>query len=139
MRIAAKVRSLSRDTRFRYLVVGATNTVVGYSLYGALLLGFGDAAYLFALIVSHVVATTVAFFLYRRFVFDVSGSHLLDYVRFQLVYLISLGLNVVLLALVVSTTPVQPLFAQGMCLLVVALASFLGHRHFSFRRSKARR
>jgi len=136
MRIVAAVMSLLRDARLRYLVVALTNTLVGYSLYAVALFGLGEAAYLWALVFSHLFATTMAFFLYRKFVFHVRGSHLLDYARFQMVYLLSLSLNAVLLALIVSTTAVGPLLGQAICLTIVAIGSFFGHRHFSFRRSK---
>jgi len=126
---------LSRDMRFRYLGVAILNTVVGYSIYGVLLVTFGDSLYLWALVGSHLIATTMAFVLYRRFVFLVRGSHWLDYARFQAVYLLSLALNAVLLSLIVSATSAEPLIAQFICLVVVAIVSFFGHRHFSFRRS----
>lgn len=136
MRIAAAIMSPMTDARLRYLVVALTNTIVGYSLYAVVLVGLGEGAYLLALVISHVFVTTMAFFLYRKFVFHVRGYHLLDYARFQMVYLLSLSLNAVLLALIVSTTAVGPVLGQAICLIIVAIGSFFGHRHFSFRRSK---
>lgn len=136
MNIREKGIGLSRDMRFRYLGVAILNTVVGYSVYGVLLVSFGDSLYLWALLGSHLIATTIAFALYRRCVFLVRGSHWLDYARFQAVYLVSLALNAILLSLIVSATSVEPLFAQFICVFVVAIVSFFGHRHFSFRRSR---
>jgi len=129
---------LARDQRVRFLAVGATNTVVGYLVFSAFTLWvFADVhlGYLLSLALSYVVGITLAFVLYRRFVFPVHGHLLRDFARFVSVYLVAIGINAAALPLLVEVAQVPPLLAQLMILVVTTLLSFFGHKKFSFRRS----
>ena len=129
---------LARDQRVRFLAVGATNTVVGYLVFSAFTLWvFADVhlGYLPSLALSYVIGITLAFVLYRRFVFPVHGHLLRDFARFVSVYLVAIGINAAALPLLVEVAQVPPLLAQLMILVVTTLLSFFGHKKFSFRRS----
>ena len=129
---------LARDQRVRFLAVGATNTVVGYLVFSAFTLWvFADVhlGYLLSLALSYVIGITLAFVLYRRFVFPVHGHLLRDFARFVSVYLVAIGINAAALPLLVEVAQVPPLLAQLMILVVTTLLSFFGHKKFSFRRS----
>ena len=129
---------LARDQRVRFLAVGATNTVVGYLVFSAFTLWvFADVhlGYLLSLALSYVIGITLAFVLYRRFVFPVHGHLLRDFARFVSVYLVAIGINAAALPLLVEVVQVPPLLAQLMILVVTTLLSFFGHKKFSFRRS----
>ena len=131
---------LARDQRVRFLAVGATNTVVGYLVFSAFTLWvFADVhlGYLPSLALSYVIGITLAFVLYRRFVFPVHGHLLRDFARFVSVYLVAIGINAAALPLLVEVAQVPPLLAQLMILVVTTLLSFFGHKKFSFRRSGA--
>ncbi len=131
-----------RDQRIRFLAVGATNTVVGYLVFSAFTLWvFADVylGYLLSLAVSYVVGITLAFVLYRRFVFPVHGHLLRDFARFVSVYLVAIGINAAALPLLVEAAQVPPLLAQLIILAATTLLSFFGHKKFSFRRSSAER
>jgi len=129
------VLKIARDTRVKYLAVAGLNTAVGFTTFMGALAVVGDFRYWLALLMSHVIATTLAFILYRRFVFLVEGQVLRDYSRFQLVYLSALSLNALLLYALVELLGFNPLPAQAICLVVIALTSYLGHKFFSFYRS----
>ena len=124
--------------QLRYVGVALFNTAFGYSLYSVSLFLFGPLNYLYSLLFAHLVSTTVAFFLYRSFVFVVSGMILKDYSRFQAVYLLALVANGFLLELIVRNSEVGPYYGQAICLVVVAVFSYLAHKHFSFRRSASK-
>lgn len=131
---------LARDQRIRFLTVGATNTLVGYLVFSAFTLWvFHDVylGYLLSLAVSYVVGITLAFVLYRRFVFPVHGHVVRDFARFVSVYLVAIGINAAALPLLVEIARVPPLLAQLLILGVTTLLSFFGHKKFSFRRSGA--
>ncbi|TFC01220.1 GtrA family protein [Cryobacterium mannosilyticum] len=125
------------NQRFKFLAVGAINTVVGYllfvGLYGLLFanIPFG---YLASLAMSYAGAIVLAFFLYRRFVFPVAGHLLKDFVRFVGVYAVSIGINALALPGLVEILHVDPLLAQAIILIATTLVSYFGHRYFSFRR-----
>ena len=127
-----------RDQRVRFLAVGATNTLVGYLVFSAFTLWvFADVylGYLLSLAVSYAFGITLAFVLYRRFVFVVHGHVLRDFARFVSVYLVAIGINAASLPLLVEVAGVPPLLAQLIILVLTTLLSFFGHKKFSFRRT----
>ncbi|MGN6272331.1 MAG: GtrA family protein [Protaetiibacter sp.] len=130
---------LIRDQRVAFLIVGGVNTLVGFGWFvlfeltvGRLLGGFG---YLATLACAHVASVLCAFVLYRRFVFRVRGHVLRDLLRFEMVYLVSLGINFVALPLLVELAHLAPIVAQALIVVITTLVSWFGHRGFSFRRS----
>jgi putative flippase GtrA len=96
----------------------------------------GQGLYLVALVCAYVIATLVAFVLYRFVVFRVRGHVLADLWRFLTVYISQLAVNFVLLFVLVSIVHMRPvLLAQVLIMLVTTVISWTGHKHFSFRRT----
>lgn len=138
----ARVRSLLEDRRIRFLLVGGVNTGVGYLLFVAVALtagrvlddaGLSVVSSVVSLLASHLLASVLAFVLYRKLVFRVTGHVVRDFIRFQGVYALSLGVNTVALPVLVELG-VPRLIAQACIVVVTALVSYFGHRSFSFRR-----
>lgn len=129
--------SVFQDQRVRFLIVGATNTAIGYVSFAFLSLRVFDHlrfGYLLSLYLSYAIAIIVAFILYRHFVFKVTGNVLPDFVRFCGVYLAALTINTVTLPFLVEVVRLHPLAAQFLVMLMTAVMSFFGHREFAFRR-----
>lgn len=136
-RLALMIRRVLADTRVRFLMVGGTNTVVGYTVFALLyflVLHTADLGYLVSLFLSYVVSIPLAFFLYRRFVFLVTGSIVRDFIAFVGVNASSVALNALLLWLLVEVAHAQPLIGQALALIVTTIMSYVGHRFVSFRR-----
>lgn len=136
---------LVNDQRVAFLVIGGINTVVGFAIFVVCseTVGkyvdhrFGEVAgSLMTLGITHVLSVLFAFVMHRRFVFRVRGNVLRDLARFESVYLVTLGINAVTLPLLV-TSGLNRILAQAIILAACAVLSYLGHRHFSFRRSTA--
>jgi putative flippase GtrA len=128
------------DQKVRFLLIGGFNTVLGFVLYSAMTLWvFHDVrfGYLMSLVCSYAIGIVVAFVLYRRLVFVVSGHVLRDFVRFVTVYVVSISVNAVVLPILVEVVGVSPLVAQAVVVLITTLMSFFGHKSFSFRRDPA--
>lgn len=126
------------DQRVGFLLVGATNTVVGFAVFSVLTLTiFRDVqvGYLFSLGISYAIGISLGFVLYRRFVFKVRGHLIRDFGRFTSVYVVAIAINAALLPLLVEVVSVPPLLAQTIILMVTTLISFFGHKSFSFRRT----
>jgi len=135
---------LVRNQRIAFLLVGGFNTAVGFSLFVFFDFTVGRwvdeninriAGSLVTLACAHVVAVLIAFVMYRRFVFRVRGHIGRDLLRFQAVYLVSTGINAIVLPILVQLG-VDRILAQLMILVVTVLVSYFGHKYFSFRRSK---
>lgn len=130
-------RRILGDQRVRFIIVGGVNTLVGYTVFAVLTTSvFGTLrfGYLLSLLVSYAVAIVLAFLLYRRFVFAVSGRWWLDFVRFVSVYMLAIGINFLALPALVELVGLHPLVSQAMVLVATTLLSFVGHKLFSFRR-----
>ncbi|MHB1472276.1 MAG: GtrA family protein [Dermatophilaceae bacterium] len=131
-----------RDQRVAFLVVGAVNTVVGYLFFAAFLVTVGQWwgkpwGYLAALVCAYVVAVLFAFVLYRFVVFRVRGHVLGDLWRFATVYVSSLAVNLVLLPVLVEFAHLRVLLAQALIVFVTSVMSWMGHKHYSFRRTSS--
>ena len=133
------IRRLLADQKVRFVLVGGFNTVLGYLTFSALTLWvFHDVrfGYLLSLFFSYAIGISVAFVLYRRFVFVVHGHVLRDLARFVSVYAVSIGINAAVLPVMVEVVGVPPVLAQAVVVLITTLLSFVGHRSFSFRRDE---
>lgn len=139
--MSTPVRRLLADQRVRFLMVGATNTIIGYGLFAVLtvwVLWNVPFGYLASLVISYACSISLAFFLYRRFVFVVTGRVAGDFIRFVSVYAVSIGINAAALPLLVEVIGVPALLAQAAILVVTTLVSFFGHKFFTFRREPGR-
>jgi len=129
---------LIRDQRVAFLLVGATNTLIGFLWFVAFQLLLQDwLGYMVVLLCAHVASVLCAFVLYRRFVFRVHGHVIRDLIRFEVVNLTSLGINVALLPVFVEVFHAPVLPSQLLITGITMLVSFFGHRGFSFRRVPA--
>ena len=128
---------LVKDYRVAFLIVGAANTVIGFGWFALFQYTVGQSfGYMVTLVCAHVASVLCAFVLYRRFVFRVRGHVWRDLARFESVYLVSLGINAILLPLLVEFAHLAPIVAQALIVFVTTLVSFFGHREFSFRRPR---
>ncbi|MCK5891272.1 GtrA family protein [Aeromicrobium sp.] len=123
------------DRRVAFLIVGAVNTLSGVVWFVLFDRTIGQLwGYMVTLLFAHVAAVLCAFVLYRRFVFRVTGNVLVDLARFESVYLVGLGINLVLLPLAVEVGGLEPIVAQLLIVFVTTIVSYVGHSRFSFRR-----
>jgi len=119
-----------------FLVVGAANTLFGIVLYWVLLELFGKRVnYLVLLIPNQLIAVTVAFFLYKHFVFHAKTeqSLLSSYVRFFTISTLNALLGAVLVFLLVHRMHLHPAYANAITVIIVAVLSYLCHKYISFR------
>jgi putative flippase GtrA len=131
---------------FRYLVVGAWNTLVGYgsyALFSVLLSPLMHCGCVLASLLANLAAVTFAFFAYMWFVFKTQGNYLQEWTRCLDVYSGSMLLSAAALPFVVAlgrrqTEDIQhaPYIAGAIVLVFSVISSFFGHRHFSFDGSK---
>lgn len=127
---------LIRNQQVAFLLVGVTNTAVGFAFFVMFEYTIGQIwGYLATLAFAHVCSVLCAFVLYRTFVFKVRGHVWRDLGRFEMVYLVALGINAAMLPLLVEVAGLAVIPAQALIVFVTTLVSYFGHRGFSFRRS----
>lgn len=129
--------TLFADQRFRYLLIGAWNTVSSFVLFVALQLVLGDQVhYLVLLVATMAVSVLMAFALHRRFVFEgaMEGHWPGQLLRFSQVYAGAFLVNLAMLPLLVEVFGLPVLVAQAILFVTTVTASFVGHRRWSFGR-----
>lgn len=132
---------LFKNRAFAFLVVGGVNTGVGFVWFIAFSMLFRavapDAIWSVFVVITcaQIMSTISAFFLYRHLVFRVSGHFWLDFFRFQLVYLTSFLLNLLVVPPLKIWLGWDEIVAQFAFTFVIAVISWFGHSQFSFRRS----
>ena len=120
----------------RYVLAGVCNTAVGYCLFAGLnylLQGTFHYSYLAASILANILAITFAYLNYKFIVFRTRGNYLREYLRFYVVYGFSIGLSLVLMPIFVEELGMNTYVAGAAILPICVIASFFGHKSFSFR------
>jgi putative flippase GtrA len=128
--------ALPRPTneKFRYLLVGAWNTLVGYFVFFVLYLWLVPRYhYLVIAIASHFLAVLNAWVCYRWLVFRSSASLLVEYFRFNLTSALLLVSQLGILWLLSDGMRLHPLIAQGVAVICSVIMSYFMHKHVSFR------
>ena len=139
----------SSSQLLRYLAVGGFNTVFGYGLFAACnwaFTGLGSYSYMYAAVVSNVVAITVAFLGYKWLVFRTSGNYLSEWIRCLGVYGSSMLIGLAGLAVLVPVLrrnlhhPEQAPYVAGAVIMIITVTfSFFGHKTISFRQKQDER
>lgn len=125
------VRSLWSRHEIRYLVVAGC-TSLGYLALVTVGLALGWF-YMVAILVAQVITIACAFPAYRSLVFESRGPIWGDFVRFLSVWSTGAIAGIVATPFLVEVFGMHPLVAQVLAIIVIAVASYLGHRFFSFR------
>lgn len=128
--------ALVKNDKVAFIIVGGANTLIGALWFIGFQSTIGPVTgYMVSLVLAHIMAVLCAFVLYRTLVFRVRGHVMRDLIRFEMVYLAALGVNAVTLPLLVEVGGLAPIPAQLLIVMLTAVMSYVGHKHFSFRRS----
>ena len=130
--------SLEGSKKFRFLVIGAYNTLFGYFAFAVLYLLFKEQLhYQVVVILAHLLAVANAFLGHKHWVFRSKEPWWPEYLRFNLSYLGSLALGMTSMALLVEWLALHVLVAQGVTLVVTVVISYFLHNRFTFRNQAA--
>lgn len=122
-----------KSQEFRYLVAGGGNTALGFAI--PLILYHFFAAHLPAAAISAIaagIAITVAFLLYKIFVFKTKGYWLTEYIRCYLVYGGVYTLGVGAIWLLVDLFEFNYYVMQSMINVCIIVISYFIHKNFTF-------
>ncbi len=123
--------------KIRYLVAGIWNTLFGYSVSVALYYAFIEYLNLILIIIiSNILTITMSFLTHKCFVFRTKGQWWTEYIRSYLVYGSTALFGIVLLWISVDYLGVPFWLAQGFVMMLAVIASYLGHKHFTFSKRK---
>ena len=132
-------------TVFRYLAVGAVNTVFGYGCFAVLTMLLTPMAYGYVLasLLANLLAITFSFLGYKWIVFKTQGNYLKEWIRCLGVYSGNILLSAAALPFFVAAVRhhtgnahTAPYIAGAIVLVFSLPFSFFGHRHISFGGTK---
>lgn len=120
--------------KYRFLAVGAWNTVIGYLIFVAAHLAIGGRVHpTVTVVVAYCIALPQSFLTQRLLVFrSAQGPWPTQFFRFLASNSAIFVANLILLPLLISTTHIHPLVGQALFVAVSTIASYLIHKHYSF-------
>lgn len=129
------IKKAFKRQEFRFLVVGASNTIWGilsYPIYYWILHPLG-LNYIVVLLVTYLLNGMISFTTQKYLVFRTKGKHLKEFWKFFLLQASILAINLAVLPLAVQKLELNPIIAQTLFLIVVIISSFLFHKYVTFR------
>jgi len=126
------MKAILKHNFIRFLIVGVLNTLIGYGTFYLLFRYFQIQPYL-ANAIGYVVALAVAFSLSKDFVFEKSYRAGMV-TKFIFAFLLSFGLNQLVLFLLISNAYIIPELAQVVAMASYTLTFYFLNKHFVFGR-----
>ena len=119
----------------KFFVVGVINAIFGYSV-GILnyFLFFELIGIIGVGIINNILAITLAFILFKKFVFKtINTNWILEYIRSYLVYGIQAIMGIFILWLCITVLKLNIYFSQALSMITAVFISYTGHKKFTFR------
>ena len=127
------MKTAQNSTVFRFLAVGLWNTAFGLILFTALLLAIGQSRYEVVFLVSSLISVIQAFFMQRFFVWKSTNRALKEFSRFATTYVLTIGLNFILLKTAVHSFNFSPLAAQYVITAALVISSYGLNKNWVFK------
>jgi putative flippase GtrA len=122
-----------------YLVVGGWNTLFAYGcfslLYYLLHEGMAPSA---ILAIAYMISSLNGFLTFRYLVFEPVTHLVIEYLKYQAVYLPIIALNLAILPLALKYSDLNAYSIQALFAIFAVTAAYLGNKYFAFRKPKAR-
>jgi putative flippase GtrA len=120
-----------------YLVVGGWNSVFTYACFAIFYHLLSDRlAPSVILTIAFAVASVNGYLTFRYLVFGPTRHPVVEYLRYQAVYLPILGVNLVVLPLALMYTTLNAYIVQALFAVFAVVASYIGNRYFTFSKPK---
>ena len=129
----SKLSDLLLNQKVKYLIIGTYNTLVGYLFFVLIIYYFSSTVNHYLLLgACHLIGTIHNFFSYRTFVFKIKSNSLLNYLKFNLVYLFTFSLNIIMFTLLTKVMNWNLYLAQALIVLIIASVGYFLNKYYSF-------
>jgi len=128
------------QTKARFLLAGALNTIMGLAIYPAVyfLAAPLKLHYLVIFAISQVICVTFAFLTNKFLVFRTSGNYLREFWKFISFHLTYFLINLAVLPTLVELGNMNPVWAQMLFAILIIISSYFWHSRITFRSPKVR-
>ena len=126
--------ALQHQVKFRFLLTGALNTVIGLGVFPALyyLLESRQLHYLVILTISQVLCICFAYITNKFLVFKTKGNYVNEFSKFITFHLSYFAVNLIVLPLMVSGLNFNPVLAQSLFATIVIISSYFWYSRITF-------
>ena len=122
-----------------YLMVGGWNSFVAYGCFSVLYFLLNQRLAPSAiLVIAYAVASINGYLTFRYLVFKPVRPPLVEYARYQAVYLPILAVNLIALPLALTYTPLNAYLIQALLAVFAVVAAYIGNKYFAFRKRSAK-
>ena len=131
--LLVRVAGSEKSEKYRFVSVGAWNTLVGYLLFLATNATLGRyVPAVVVLVASYCVSLPHAFIMQRYCVFRTRAPWRTQFARFATANSFIFFANLVFLPVAIATTGANPVVAQGCFVVLSVVSSYFVHKYFSF-------
>ena len=121
-----------------YLVVGAWNTLFTYGCFSLLYYLLHEHLPSWGILaISYAISSIMGFLTMRYLVFAPVTHPLVEYLRYQAVYLPLLAANLVVLPLALKYSDLNAYVIQAIFAIFAVVVSYLGNKYFTFRKPRS--
>jgi len=120
----------TRNQFIKFMGIGILNSIVGY---GSFFILVNYLNYQIALLCAHLIGVTNSFLWNKLLVFKTKNISVIEFLRFNVIYLFVYFTNAVALYICVDIFNVDPRPAQLLLLPLVTLISFFGQKLWTFK------
>jgi putative flippase GtrA len=147
--LAPRMRPLTRHVRklwpqyrskVMYLIVGACNSLFSYGCFSLLYYLLHEKLPSPGIVVgAYAIASIMGFLTMRYLVFKPVTHPLIEYLRYQVVYVPILMVNLAVLPLALRYSELNAYIIQALFAIFAIIAGYLGNKYFAFRKSRPER
>ena len=128
-----RVKNYLTQDHFKYLYVGAWNTIFGYTVGILVYKSIIQISNIIIVgIVSNMLSISMSFLTYKLIVFRTQGNWLREYLKCYMVYGFLALLSILFLWIFVDNFQLNIWVSQGLVIVMTVLISYLGHKKFTF-------
>ena len=135
LKLAIFKLSSGHQKKFRFLIAGGVNTIVGLSVYPLLFITLEPlgAGYVQVLIIAQIICISFSFVSNKYFVFKTIGNLKKEYFRFFIFHGFYFLLNLICLPLLVEILKINPVISQTLFVAVIIMTSYFWHNAVTFK------
>ena len=121
------------DERIRFSILASLNMGLRYLLFVILSLIFTTLHYQLTLLLMWLISSFIAFYSYKKFVFNTQGNHLQEYLKSIAIWILSYFINAGILSFLINRYQINLFLSQGIAICFLLISNYLLFKHFAFR------
>ena len=117
----------------RFCTVGVIATLINYVSFYVLYEKF-NLQYLLASMIGYITGLGIGYYLNKSWTFNIAEKSIHFIVKYCIVYLISLIINLIVLAILVEWGKLNPLLGNVFSIIITTFTNFFGVKYFAFKK-----